>query len=136
MKNKIEFLNPEGLHKNPAFSQSVILEGNYKTIYIGGQNGANKDGKVVGNDIEAQAKQVLINLKTALKSAGASLKDIIQWTVFVVQGQPLENGFKVFQGVIKNMKNPPIITMAYVSALGNPDFLMELSAIAIVLENK
>jgi enamine deaminase RidA (YjgF/YER057c/UK114 family) len=44
---KITHINPEGMHKNPAFSQAVVAEGG-KTIYIGGQNGVGADGTVVG----------------------------------------------------------------------------------------
>ncbi|MEU8272220.1 hypothetical protein AB0B89_34345 [Sphaerisporangium sp. NPDC049002] len=32
-------INPEGLHRSPAFSQAVVVEQPTKTIYIGGQNG-------------------------------------------------------------------------------------------------
>ena len=32
-------INPEGLHRSPAFSQAVVVEQPAKTIYIGGQNG-------------------------------------------------------------------------------------------------
>jgi enamine deaminase RidA (YjgF/YER057c/UK114 family) len=41
-------INPEGLHRSPAFSQAVVVELPKKTIYIGGQNGVDADGKVVG----------------------------------------------------------------------------------------
>ena len=34
----IEHLNPDGLMKNPAFSQAVAVTGPHKTIYVGGQN--------------------------------------------------------------------------------------------------
>jgi hypothetical protein len=40
-------INPEGLHRSPAFSQAVVVEQPTKTIYIGGQNGVDADGKVV-----------------------------------------------------------------------------------------
>ena len=46
MKTNVELLSPEGLHKNPAYSQVAIVEGNYRTIYIGGQNAVDKDGNI------------------------------------------------------------------------------------------
>ena len=36
-------INPEGLHRSPAFSQAVVVEQPAKTIYIGGQNGVDAD---------------------------------------------------------------------------------------------
>lgn len=133
MNNKIELLSPEGLHKNPAFSQVAIVEGTYRTIYIGGQNAVDKDGSIVGKgDIETQAKQVLQNLETALKAGGGSFTHIIKWNVYLVQGQSAERALKVFQAPMSKMKNPPLITGVFVAGLANPDFLLEMEAIAIV----
>ena len=134
-KTIIEFLNPEGMHKNPAFSQAVIIQGASKTIYVGGQNAVDSAGNVVGKgDMEAQAKQTLKNLEKALEAGGASLHNVVQWNVYAVQGQPLEPAFKVFQQAMTGMKNPPIISMAYVAGLANPDYLMEISATAVIPE--
>ena len=36
MDGKIQYINPDGLSKNPGFSQLVTTHGNGKTIYIGG----------------------------------------------------------------------------------------------------
>jgi enamine deaminase RidA (YjgF/YER057c/UK114 family) len=46
-------INPKGLHRSPAFSQAVVVEQPTKTIYIGGQNGVDADGKVVGPGVAA-----------------------------------------------------------------------------------
>ncbi|MBL7931335.1 MAG: RidA family protein [Bacteroidia bacterium] len=133
MKTKIELLSPEGLHKNPAYSQVAIVEGNYRTVYIGGQNAVDKDGNIIGKgDLEAQAKQVLKNLETALQAAGASFENIIKWNIYSLQGQSPEKALKVFQEPMSKMKQAPLITGVYVSSLAHPDFLMELEAIAIV----
>ena len=52
-------LNPEGLHKNRAYSQAVVTTGNVRTVYVGGQNAVDASGQVVGRgDIGAQAQQI------------------------------------------------------------------------------
>jgi enamine deaminase RidA (YjgF/YER057c/UK114 family) len=133
MNSKIELLSPEGLHKNPAYSQVAVVEGNNRTIYIGGQNAVDKDGKLVGKgDIEAQAKQILQNLQTAAQAGGGSFENIIKWNIYIVQGQSTEKALKVFQGAMSKMKNPPLITGVFVSSLASPDFLLEIDAIAVV----
>lgn len=130
---KIELLSPEGLHRNPAYSQVAIVEGNCRTIYIGGQNAVDKNGNIVGkDDIEAQAQQVLNNLTTALEAGGGSFENIIKWNVYIVQGQSTEKALKVFQEPMKTMKAPPLITGVYVAALAHPDFLLEMEAVAVV----
>jgi enamine deaminase RidA (YjgF/YER057c/UK114 family) len=77
MKNtgKTEFLNPETLSKNPAFSQVAVVSGSNRTIYIGGQDAIDRDGKLVGKgNLEQQAQQVLTNIEAALTAGGARSK--------------------------------------------------------------
>ena len=74
-------INPEGLHRSPAFSQAVVVEQPAKTIYIGGQNGVDADGQVVGPTVGEQASQAFRNLATILESEGASLADIVNWSL-------------------------------------------------------
>src|SRR5215212_6307153 len=129
----VEHLNPETLHRNPAFSQAVVVSGAVKTVYVGGQNAVNNAGEIIGRgDIAAQTKQVLHNLQAALAASGAGLEHVIKWNLYLVQGQPLQPGLAVFQRVWGNRPNPPAITMAMVAGLANPDFLLEMDAIAVV----
>ena len=53
----VRHVNPEGLHRSPAFSQAVVVEQPAKTIYVGGQNGVDADGKVVGTTVEELARR-------------------------------------------------------------------------------
>jgi enamine deaminase RidA (YjgF/YER057c/UK114 family) len=72
MDGRVEFLNPDGLPRNPAFSNVAVVSGSVRTIYIGGQDAVDAEGNIVGiGDIAAQTEQVLRNLRTALAAAGA-----------------------------------------------------------------
>ena len=73
----VSYVDPEGLHKNPAFTNVVVVEGPVRTVHVGGQNAADSSGNVVGKgDVAAQTRQVLANLRTArsrnTSSSGAS----------------------------------------------------------------
>jgi enamine deaminase RidA (YjgF/YER057c/UK114 family) len=130
---RVEHLNPEGLVRNPAFSNVVVVSGPARTIYIGGQDAVDATGQIIGgDDIGAQAGQVFVNVQTALEAAGAGLEHVVKWTILVVEGQPLEPGFAAFQQVWGDRPNPPAITMAYVSGLARPEFLVEIEAVAVV----
>jgi enamine deaminase RidA (YjgF/YER057c/UK114 family) len=99
----------------------------------GGLNAVTASGEIVGkDDIAVQTAQVLRNLETALAAAGARLEHVIKWTLYVVDGQPLQPGFEVFQRVWGSRGDPPVITAAMVSALAHPDFLIELDAVAVI----
>lgn len=133
MQGSVQHLNPDGLHKNPAYSQAIVVTGNVKTVYVGGQNAVDSSGTVVGKgDIKAQTEQVLRNVEAALAAAGAGLEHVIKWNVLIVEGQPLLPGFEAFQSAWGDRPNPPIVTAAFVAGLAVPDFLVEIDAIAIV----
>ena len=135
MGRSIERLNPEGLYKNPAYSQAVVTKGNVKTVYVGGQNAVDVSGNVVGSgDIGIQAEQIFKNLETALAAGGARLDDVIKWNIYVIAGQPIQPALEVFQRVWGDRSDPPLITGVFVSGLAQPDYLMELEAVAVVPE--
>ena len=129
----VRFINPDSLNKNPAFSNVVVVEGNLKTVHIGGQDAINASGEIVGKgDIVAQVEQILANVRAALAAGGARPEHIIKWNIYVVEGQPLQEGFGAFQNAWPETPNPPAITMAFVSGLAHPDFLVEMDAVAVV----
>jgi enamine deaminase RidA (YjgF/YER057c/UK114 family) len=133
----VEYLNPDSLIKNPAFTQVISVTAPAKTIYVGGQDAVDgATGSVVGKgDIKAQTEQVLKNLEIALAAAGAGLEHVVKYTIYLVQGQPLMPAFEVYQRVWGNRPNPPTVSMMYVAGLANPDYLLEIDAIAVVPES-
>jgi enamine deaminase RidA (YjgF/YER057c/UK114 family) len=129
----VEYLNPEGLHRNPAFSQAVVVTGPVKTIYIGGQNAVNAAGEIVGHgDFRTQTRQILENIQTCLTAAGAGFEHIVKWNILIVQGQSIQEGFAVSQEFFRPGNPPPAITGAFVAGLAHPDFLAEIEAIAVI----
>ncbi len=114
----VRHINPEGLHRNPGFSQAVVVEQPAKTIYIGGQNGVGADGKVVGPTVGEQASQALRNLAIILESEGASLANIVHWSIAVVDGHDLGEGFAAFQQAWNPADPPPAITVHVVACQG------------------
>jgi len=130
---QVQHINPDDLSKNSAFTNVIVASGQMKTVYIGGQDAIDASGTITGKgDIKQQTEQVLKNLQSALKAGGADVEHVIKWNIYVVQGQPIQPAFEVFQRVWGRRPNPPAITMVFVSGLANPDFLVEMDAIALV----
>jgi enamine deaminase RidA (YjgF/YER057c/UK114 family) len=131
----VTHINPEGMHKNPAFTQVIAVSGPARTIYIGGQNAVDGAGNIVGKgDMRQQSEQAFRNLQTALQAAGAGLEHLVKCTIHVVQGQSLYPGFEAYQRAWGGRPNPPTVTVLMVAGLANPDFLLEIDAIAVVPE--
>lgn len=135
MNSSIEFVNPDELLKNPAFSQAAITKGNGSTIYIGGQNAITKAHEIIGKgNITLQTEYILKNIEVILEACQASLDDLFKLTIYIVQGQDVRKGFEGAQGFLKKLKNPPVISGIIVAGLANPDYLVEIEAVAFKRE--
>ena len=129
----VRYIDPDSLNNNPAFTNIVVVEGNVKTVHIGGQDAINASGEIVGKgDIVAQTEQILANVRAALEAGGARPEHVIKWNLYVVEGQSLQEGFAAFQNAWPETPNPPAITGVFVSGLAHPDFLVEMDAVAVV----
>lgn len=130
----VEFLNPDDLPKNPAYTNVIVVSGSVKTIYIGAQGAFDAaTGTIVGRgDLGAQSMQVMKNIQAALAAAGAGLEHLIKWNIYLAQGQPLQPGIEAFQRVWGNRPNAPANTVMYVSELVPADFLICIDAIAVI----
>lgn len=135
VQGQVQYINPPTLHHNAAFTNVVTVAGPARTIYVGGQNAVDTSGAIVGKgDFKAQSEQILKNIQAALEASGARLEHVVKWNMYIVQGQPLQEGFAAFQQAWGDRPNPPAISMAFVAALAHPDFLAEIDAIAVVPE--
>ena len=133
MLGNVQHLNPAGLHKNPAYTQTVVVSGDVTTIYVGGQNAVDAAGNILGKgDIRAQTEKALKNLETALAAGGAKLQHVLKWNIYILHVQSAQLGFEAFQKVWGQRPNPPVITGIFVPALAHPDFLVEIDAVAVV----
>lgn len=129
----VEHLNPDTLMRNPAFTQAIAVSGPARTIYVGGQNAVDASLRIVGRgDVREQARKAVENLALALAAAGAGLEHLVKCTIHLVQGQPLQPAFEAWMSAWGARPNPPTVTVLFVSGLANPEFLIEIDAIAVV----
>jgi enamine deaminase RidA (YjgF/YER057c/UK114 family) len=129
----IQRLRPSGLVVSPAFSHVAVVPPGATTIYVGGQNAVDADGALVGaDDVAAQSIRALANAKVALQSVGASVDDVVQWTVLIVDGADLGAAYGSIASDLAS-DEPALVTAARVAGLGMPGALVEISAIAAVL---
>ncbi len=126
-------LRPEGLVRSPAFSHVAVVPPGATTIYVGGQNAVTADGTLVGEgDVAAQSVRALQNATTALAAAGATLRDVVQWTVLFVEGADLAAAYGAIAGELAS-DEPALVTSAMVAGLAVPGALVEIAAVAAVV---
>jgi enamine deaminase RidA (YjgF/YER057c/UK114 family) len=132
---KINYINPENMAKPRGYSHAITVEGNHKTVYIGGQNAIDGNGNLVGrNDLIKQTEQVLANIEKVIDEVGAKIENIVKLNIHLLQGRNPQEGFQVFQQKWGTNQNFPAITVLFVAGLSNPDWLIEIDAIAVIPE--
>lgn len=133
-QGSVQYINPDGLPKNPGYTNVIVVTGPVKTIYIGAQGAFDPASRtIVGKgDIKAQTEHVLKNLEIALAASGAKPEHLIKWNIYIAQGQPIQSGFEAFQRWWGNRPNAPANTVVVVPELIPSDFLVAIEAIAVV----
>ncbi len=113
------------------FSQAVSIEAKGKLVFISGMTARRPDGRIAGiGDIEAQTRQVCENIKSAVEAAGGKLDDICSVDVYLRNIGDRDRVNKVRREFFGSP--PPASTLIEVPRLASPEFLIEISAVALV----
>lgn len=125
-----EILQPEGVFDPRPRYAHVAKSGRH--VYVAGQLARDADGHIVGKgDIEKQARQVLDNIVRCLEAVGATLDDVVKLNVYSTDlDSHLPTIAKVRQEYFTTGAVPS--TTVQVPRLSDPDFLLEIEAIAMV----
>ena len=132
----IELLNPDGLPKPDVYRQMAVARGT-RTVYLAGQVARDANGDPVGGaDLALQVEQAYANVATALAAVGGTFDDVAKLTVYMVDYEPqkvaaLGEGVARFAGRFGVDPTKPV-TLIGVTALGEPDILVEVEAVAVL----
>jgi enamine deaminase RidA (YjgF/YER057c/UK114 family) len=129
---KITRTNPEGISKPFSnYSHVVTAEGAQKLVFCAGQVAADAEGTVLPpDDFEAQAKMVMQNLTRALEAGGAKLSDVVKITIYIINPHDVPKARGILQTYFAG--HAPGSTLCVLRGLANPNFLLEIEAIAAV----
>jgi len=132
----VQLFNPDGLPKPDVYRQMAVATGT-RMVFLAGQVARTAEGEPVGaGDLAAQVEQAYLNVATALAAAGGSFDDVAKVTVYVVDWSPdllPAFGAGVFRAADRlgaDLVKP--ITLIGVAALGEPDLLVEVEAVAVL----
>jgi enamine deaminase RidA (YjgF/YER057c/UK114 family) len=128
---KTQISSPKLRQPNGIFSQATAIEASGRLVFISGMTARRADGSIAGiGDITEQTKQVCENVKAAVEAAGGTLDDVCRVDVYVRNMEHFEAIHKVRAQYFK----PPLpaSTMVEVTKMTSPDYLIEISAIAVL----
>jgi enamine deaminase RidA (YjgF/YER057c/UK114 family) len=129
----IKIINPDTLGKPLGqYSQMTRVKAS-EFLFIAGQVGVFKDGKLAGEDFEAQCAQTFANIEAALKSQGAGWANVVEFTTYLVHSQDIPKFMKwrlgAFPKMFANSAYPPN-TLLMIDRLVQEPLLIEVSAVA------
>lgn len=128
-------INPDSMYNSLVYGFShAAVQTSGKTVHLAGQVAWDKDCAIVGgDDLAAQTRQTLANIKTVVEAAGGTIADIVRLRIYVVNHSPDKLGVVLPEvGAFFGDITPPPNTFLGVQALALPDFLIEIEATAAI----
>ena len=123
-------IQPVSVHSTAGVGYSHVAKAG-DTVYIAGQIALDADGNLVGKgDAEAQTHQVYANLQAILEELGGSLEDIVKLTTYLTDRSHLETFRRVRNRFFEDPFPPN--TLLFISGLAQPDYLVEIEAVAFL----
>jgi enamine deaminase RidA (YjgF/YER057c/UK114 family) len=117
------------------FSMGMIADAGC-VMHFTGQVAWDADEQIVGlGDIEEQTRQCFRNIFAVLEAAGGLPEDLVAITTYYTVQAQLPAIQKV-RAEMLTMAHPPASTSEMVAGLRHPDFLVELTPVAVIPEGR
>ena len=133
MTSAHEMLNPDSLARPSGFSH-VVVAAEGRAVYLGGQTGHDRDGRVVGPTIVEQFARAAANVVVALEAAGGTPEDLVAMTIYVTDVGEYRAALEGVGSAYREHfgRHYPALALFEVSALFDPDAKVELVCTAVV----
>lgn len=125
-------LNPASVKAKGSYSPGWEVSGG-RLIYVAGQIPWNSEGRTVARgDVAGQTRQVFENIRAVLAESGATLNDVIKITIFSADIRYRDTINQVRSEVFTPPY--PASTQVAVASLADPEWLVEIEAVAFVAD--
>jgi enamine deaminase RidA (YjgF/YER057c/UK114 family) len=120
--------NPAGVHPTRGYSHAVRMG---DLLFVSGQVAQNQQGEIVGQgNPKAQAEQVFRNLEAVLAACGSGLDRVGKMNILTTSLDYLPAIREVRDRFYGSIGHVPASTLAVISSLAHPDYLIEIEVIA------
>jgi enamine deaminase RidA (YjgF/YER057c/UK114 family) len=133
----VTLLNPDGIPKTDAYRyRQVAIATGTRQVHIAGQVAYDADGQLVARgDLAGQVAQAYRNVAIALAAAGATFRDVVRLTFYVVdwKREMISDFLAGIEQVAEELQIVPApASLIGVSVLFEPGVLVEIEATAVV----
>ena len=125
-------VNPESLAKPQGFSHGI--KGSGELLFVAGQIGWNREGRMVSDDLTTQFAQALDNVLDVVWAAGGKPESVARMTVYVTdkaeyvrKRKPIGEAWRKRMG-----RHYPAMALVEVKALVEDDAKVEIEATALL----
>ncbi|NLA29859.1 MAG: RidA family protein [Propionibacterium sp.] len=130
----LQRINPASLERSPYYSQATLVPAGASMLYIGGQIAVDGSGAWIGlGDEAAQTSQAMKNVLACLAQVGAVAADLVSLEIKVVDGVDLALCQRAASGYL-DITSLPLISVSIVERLARRGSLVEISAVAAVID--
>jgi enamine deaminase RidA (YjgF/YER057c/UK114 family) len=129
---KLDLINPESLATPRGYSHGVRGHGDF--VFVAGQIGWNRQGRLVSSDFVDQFAQAIENVLEVVWAAGGTPESVARMVVYVVDKQEyLQRLKEVGEAWRRRMgRHYPAMALVEVKGLLDPEARVEIEATAIV----
>jgi len=130
-RDRVTLVRAGELTDTAPYAYAALPPAGSRLVFTAGACPLDEEGATVApGDVAAQAEQVMANLRTALRAAGADLDDVVKSTVYVAshRREDLVAAWDVVRRHFGDHDAPS--TLLGVAILGYPDQLVEVEAVA------
>jgi len=128
---RVRYSCPPELYDPKSYSHVVEVEGG-RLLFVSGQVPVNAQRQLTSRDFREQVERVYDNLETVLKSVGAGFENVVKTTNFLTNISQAKVFREVRDARFAHLKTRPASTSIVITALVEPDFLLEIEVIAAV----
>ena len=109
------------------YAHGVEVPAAARTLYVSGQAGVRDDDQLVEGGFEPQCRQAIANIETVLAAAGMTLRDVVKINAYLTRREdlPLLRAVRA-----ELLAVAPAVTVVLVAGLHDPDWLVEIEAVA------
>lgn len=119
---------PGAMPVAPYYSSSVVVTGG-RLVFLSGQVAADENGdNVAVGDVRGQAEYVFDRMRKVVEYHGGTMADIVQYRVYIT-----DPAYRAEIAPVRLAHFPdeaPVAVLIVAAALGHPDWLVEVEAIA------
>ncbi|MFD6532781.1 Rid family hydrolase [Streptomyces sp. NPDC060184] len=125
-------IGPRMVGERLMYNRAVRVESPRNWLFVSGHEARDEDGAIAcAGDMAGQMRLTLVRLGQTVAEAGMTMADVVQIRIFTTDLADCKAHYAVLLDGLAAVRCRPASLLAEVSALSDPDMLIEIEAVAV-----